>query len=267
MRRGFLAFLVLLATASAWAQAPDLDRARKHFEAGSQAFQRGDYPAAELEFRGAYAITKDPLLFYNIGQAQQRRGHLEAAIKSYRAYLAGVPDAEDRAEVEGIIRNLEKEPTEPKTGPTPGTVTGPGGKPPGTPPPPRSDDGRTRRMSAWIVGGTSVVALALGVVFSVKSFQKAEDANYEINLRQPNGRPYPYSNQQPFFEDNKRLAQTWGGLAIGLYAVGAVGLGIATYLFLSSRGMKATGEKKTARLQLAPVLDPHNAGVLAGVEF
>jgi len=63
MRRCLLALLVLLAAASAWAQAPDLERARRHFEAGSQAFQRGDYPRAELEFRGAYAITKDPLLF------------------------------------------------------------------------------------------------------------------------------------------------------------------------------------------------------------
>ena len=149
MRRGFLVFLVLLASSSAWAQAPDLERARRHFEAGSQAFQRGDYPRAELEFRGAYAITKDPLLYYNIGQSQQRRGHHEAAIKSYRAYLAGVPDADDRAEVEGIIRNIEKEMTAPKAGGEGGgVVTGPTKGPK-----PRSeDDTSARRQSAWIVG-------------------------------------------------------------------------------------------------------------------
>ena len=161
MRPRFVAFLVLLVTSSAWAQAPDLERARRHFEAGSQALQKGDYPRAELEFRAAYAVTKDPLLFYNIGQSQQRRGHLEEAVKSYKAYLAGVPNADDRAEVESIIRTIEQEITVPKPGGGAGPVIVPGEKP--KPATPRGeDDGRARRQSAWIVGSVSVAMLAVG---------------------------------------------------------------------------------------------------------
>jgi tetratricopeptide (TPR) repeat protein len=268
MLRGLLAFLMLLATASAWAQAPELDRARRHFEAGSQAFQRGDYPRAEIEFRGAYAITKDPLLYYNIGQSQHRRGHLEAAIKSYRSYLAGVPDAEDRAEVEGLIRGIEKELTAPKPVPTPGPVATPGEKPTRPTPAPSDDGRRARRQSAWILGATSVVALGLGAVFSVKSKQRADDANRQIDLRDPTyGRPMQYTNQQSFFEANRDLAAKWGGLAIGLYAVAAVGAGITTYLFVSSRTPKADREPRDAKLRIMPLLDPHNAGVVAGLEF
>jgi tetratricopeptide (TPR) repeat protein len=265
MLRGFLVFLTLLAAASAWAQAPDLDRARRHFEAGSQAFQRGDYPRAELEFRGAYAITKDPLLFYNIGQAQQRRGHLEAAIKSYRSYLAGVPDAEDRKEVEGIIAAIEKEMTAPKAGGG-GTVTGPGDRPV-RPPVSRADnDVRARRQSAWIVGSVSVAMLAVGGAMSGLSWKRAVDANKLINRRDASGQPVLFADVQTDFNAKKSDAATFGGVAIGMYAAAVVGLGISTYLFISSRG-KVSKEKREARLRLVPLLDPRNAGLVAGMEF
>jgi tetratricopeptide (TPR) repeat protein len=267
MRRGFLALLILLASASAWAQAPDLDRARRHFEAGSQAFQRGDYPRAELEFRGAYAITKDPLLFYNIGQSQQRRGHQEAAIKSYRSYLAGVPDADDRAEVEGIIRSIEKEMTAPKPGGGGGVVTGPGEKPPRGPTSRSEDDSRARRQSAWIVGSVSVAMLAVGAAMSGLSWKRAVDANKMINRRDAFGQPVPFVDVQTAFNAKKSDAATFGGVAIGMYAAAAVGIGISTYLFISSRSGKASKEKREARLRLVPVLDYHNAGLVAGMEF
>ena len=265
MRRGFLAFLALLVSASAWAQAPDLDRARRHFEAGSQAFQRGDYARAELEFRGAYAITKDPLLFYNIGQSQQRRGHLEAAIKSYRAYLAGVPDAEDRGEVEGLIRNIEKELTAPKGGGAGGGVTGPD-KPPTGPKSRREDDITARRQSAWIVGSVSVAMLAVGAAMSGLSYQKASDANKLLDQRDATGQPVPFTSVQGQFNARKTDAATFGGVAIGMYAAAAVGIAITTYLFVTSRG-QSTKEKRAARLRLTPSLDPRNAGLVAGMEF
>jgi tetratricopeptide (TPR) repeat protein len=264
MRRSFLVFLVLLVSTSAWAQAPDLDRARRHFEAGSQAFQRGDYPRAELEFRGAYAITKDPLLFYNIGQSQQRRGHLEAAIKSYRSYLAGVPDAEDRAEVESIISKIEKEMTAPK-GAGGGVVTGPD-RPTKGPTQKSEDDARARRQSAWIVGSVSVAMLAVGAAMSGLSWKKAVDANKLVDRRDAFGQPVLFADVKDQYDSRKRDAATFGGVAIGMYAAAVVGLGITTYLFISSRGTPSK-EKKEARLRLAPLLDPHNAGLIAGMEF
>jgi tetratricopeptide (TPR) repeat protein len=266
MTRCIVALSFLLATASAWAQSPDLESARRHFEAGSQAFQKGDYPKAELEFRAAYAITKDPLLFYNIAQSQQRRGHLEQAVKSYRAYLAGVPDAEDRKEVEGFIAEIEKQITAPRATPTPKVTPTPG---PVLPPAgPVDDNHRARRQSAWIVGGVSVAALGLGIIFSVKSKLKADDANTMIDYRiPPEGYPLTYVSQRGWFDTDKDLAQKWGAVAISMYCVAAVGAGVATYLFLTSRTSPASRERREARVRLIPVLDPHNAGVVAGVEF
>jgi hypothetical protein len=265
MRRGLLVLLLLLAATSASAQAPDLDRARRHFEAGSQAFQRGDYARSELEFRGAYAITKDPLLFYNIGQSQQRRGHLEPAIKSYRAYLAGVPDAEDRAEVEGIIRTIEKELAAPRGGGAAGAaVTGPETPTPGTKPR-RADESSARRQSAWIVGSVSVAMLAVGAAMSGLSWKKASDANKLLDGRDAGGQPVLFATVQSKYNGLKSDAATFGGVAIGMYAAAVVGLGITTYLFVSSRS--TSKEKREARLRLAPILDPHNAGLVAGMEF
>ena len=264
MRPRVVAFLLLLVTSSAWAQAPDMERARARFEAGSQALQKGDYPRAELEFRAAYAITKDPLLFYNIGQSQQRRGHLEDAIKSYRAYLAGVPNADDRAEVESIIRAIEQEITALRPGGG-GPVAVPVEKP--RPPTPRGeDDGRARRQSAWIVGSVSVAMLAAGAAMSVLSWKKAADANKLIDRRGASGLPVPFADVQTEFNARKSDAATFGGVAIGMYAAAVVGLGITTYLFVSSRG-KPSKEKREARLRLVPLLDPRNAGLVAGMEF
>jgi hypothetical protein len=265
MRPRFLACLLIVVASSAWAQSPDLDRARRHFEAGSQAFQKGDYPRAEVEFRAVYAITQDPLLFYNIGQSQQRRGHLEAAVKSYRAYLAGVPNADDRAEVEGIIRNLESEITVPKAGGGGGPVAVPGEKP--KPATPRGEDeGRVRRQSAWIVGSISVALLAAGGAMSGLSWKKASDANKLIDRRDASGLPVPFASVQSQFNARKSDSATFGGVAIGMYAAAVVGLGITTYLFVSSRS-KPGKEKREARLRLVPVLDPRNAGLVAGMEF
>ena len=267
MRRGFVALLVLLATASAWAQAPNLERARRHFDAGAQALQKGDYPRAELEFRGAYAITKDPLLFYNIGQAQQRRGHLEAAVKSYRAYLAGVPAADDRAEVQAVIRTLEQELAAPRPGATPVTPTGPRDQSPVAPPPRRDDDSRARRQSAWIVAAVSLAAVGAGVAMSVMSSSRAGAANKLIRQRDANGQPVVFDDVRDEFNARRSDAATFGGVALGMFAAAAVAAGIATYLFISSGARQPAKEKREARLRLVPVLDPRHAGLVAGMEF
>jgi tetratricopeptide (TPR) repeat protein len=291
MRRGFLACLLLLVTASAWAQ--DMDRARRRFEAGSQAFDKRDYAKAELEFRAAYAITKDAVLWYNIGQSQQGRGHLEAAIKSYRAYLAGVPNAEDRAEVEGIIRSIQKrlapkaEPPRPPVTPLPVTPP-PVAPPPVAPPPvttppvtaaptspvetptsaPATGEGRGRRQAAWITAGASAALLVVGVAMVAVAAGKVADANRLIDQRDPvTGQPVPFAGVQGQFDAAKSGALGYGGVALGMFAAAAVGAGVAVYLFVSSRPKSLGRERSQARLRLLPALDHRNAGLVAGMEF
>ncbi len=131
----------------------------------------------------------------------------------------------------------------------------------------RGDDaGRARRQSGWILVSVAVAMLAVGGPMSGLSWKKAADANKLIDQRDALGRPIPFAEVQTEFNGLKGDAKTYGGVAIGMYAAGAVCLGIATYLFVSSRGKPHT-EQREARLRLVPVLDPHNAGLVAGMEF
>jgi hypothetical protein len=272
-----LATVVMLAAATASGQ--DLNSARKHFEAGSQAYAKGDFPRAEVEFRAAFAITKDPLLYYNIGQSQQQRGHLEDAIKSYKAYLAGVPDAEDRVDVEKLIRKLEADLAGPPTappmplrplGPDAGPAAGTTGTTPERPAAPASqpeDDHRSRRQVAWITGGAALVLVVVGGVMSGLSSSKASDANKLLSQRDAGGLPLRFSTVADQYNSAKDDAAKYGGVAIAMYSLAAVAAGVSVYLFLTGKSGPATAEKPQARLRLVPELSPRSAGLFAGVEF
>ncbi|MSP59931.1 MAG: hypothetical protein EXR72_06250 [Myxococcales bacterium] len=103
-------FGVVLATGiglAAPALAQDYEAAGRHFTAGQEAFSRGQYNRAADEFEAAYQITKDPVLLYNIGEANERGGNGRAAVRSYRGYLTDAPQAADRVDVERKIAGLE----------------------------------------------------------------------------------------------------------------------------------------------------------------
>jgi hypothetical protein len=114
-------FAFLFATLTAgrgWAQEepppppPDdeaLGQAKQHFESGKAAFQARDFQAAIREFKAAAALRPSPILDYNIGLADEQLGKGKAAARAFRRYLAGKPDAPNRAEVEAKIAALEQQ--------------------------------------------------------------------------------------------------------------------------------------------------------------
>jgi tetratricopeptide (TPR) repeat protein len=266
MRSVLVITAVVLTAATALAQAPDLDLARRHFEAGSQAYDRKDYAAAETAFWAAFTITKDPLLYYNIGQAQQRQGHAAAAVSSYRLYLLGVPDAEDRAEVRRIIEALELELRSPVRLPPSVTAAQPVG--PATSPASQPEARRnTRRLAAWITGGGAVALLATGVAMSAVSRSKANDANSLLTRRGTDGQPLPFAEVASQYDSAKNGASAYGGVAIGMYAAAAVAGGLGVYLLMTSRRAESSSEASRARWQLVPEMSPRRAGLVAGTEF
>lgn len=103
MGRAPLASAQEQATASA-----DDEVARNLFQAGKAAYESGDYEGALEFFEKAHARSHRPQLLYNIGQAADRQRNDLKALAAFRAYLAAVPDAENRAEVENRIRALER---------------------------------------------------------------------------------------------------------------------------------------------------------------
>jgi len=98
------------ALASAQPSDPDTDRiARERFVAGREAFSRGDFAGAATAFERAYLLSRRPQLLYNLGTAYDRLHRWERARESFQRYLDAVPDAPDRAEVEGRLAIIEVE--------------------------------------------------------------------------------------------------------------------------------------------------------------
>ncbi len=102
---GFLLALGLLAPV---ARAQDFEAASKHFAAAQQAYSSKDFHVAAAEFEQAFALTKDPVLLYNIGESYEHAGDGHKAVDSYRAYLKGQPTAPDAGEVKSRIARIEK---------------------------------------------------------------------------------------------------------------------------------------------------------------
>lgn len=87
-RRSSFALLLALALGAAPARADDVAKARKLFADGVHQYQIGDYEGALRLFREANAEHHAPAIIYNIGLAEEKLGHRQAAVDAYEAYVA-----------------------------------------------------------------------------------------------------------------------------------------------------------------------------------
>lgn len=84
------------------------EEARALFDSATLAFQSGRHEVALERFREALELSGRPTLYYNIAIAADRLRRNEEALDAFRMYLAGVPGADNRADVEARIRVLEE---------------------------------------------------------------------------------------------------------------------------------------------------------------
>lgn len=82
--------------------------ARGLFQAGKAAYEGGNYTEALSFFEQAYQRSGRPQLLFNIGQVADRLRQDDKALESFRTYLAQVPEAENRVEVESRIAAIEQ---------------------------------------------------------------------------------------------------------------------------------------------------------------
>jgi hypothetical protein len=90
------------------AEAPD--EGRDHFNRGVALFREGDYRAALVEFRRAYAISHNYKALYNIGQTEFEVQDYAGARTSFQKYLVeggAEIEAGRRAEVEADVKKLD----------------------------------------------------------------------------------------------------------------------------------------------------------------
>jgi tetratricopeptide (TPR) repeat protein len=86
--------------APAPSEADRTEEAKGLFAAGRAAFDAGRYEDALDYFERSHAMSGRPALLYNIALAHDRLRNDEKALQGYEAYLAAVPDAPNRSDVE-----------------------------------------------------------------------------------------------------------------------------------------------------------------------
>jgi hypothetical protein len=92
--------------------------ARRHFEAGTAAFDTGDYATAVREFRASYELTHHPDILFNIYSAAERGGSVEEAVTALEHYLAeGTIEPERRPALEQRLARLRERVAEPEPDP------------------------------------------------------------------------------------------------------------------------------------------------------
>jgi tetratricopeptide (TPR) repeat protein len=110
-RRALPALLALaIASLAVPARAADpRAQGRRHFELAEQRFQKGQYPAALAEYQAGYELTRLPGFLINIAQCYRLTGDLRRARAYYRKYLVVVPASPRKAEIEAVIRALDRD--------------------------------------------------------------------------------------------------------------------------------------------------------------
>jgi len=106
--RQLLIVMTLLALSAGAALADDSGSAREHYVKGTRAYDLGLYDEAIAEYMAAYKIKDDPAFLFNLGQAHRLANHPAEALRFYRTYLAKVPDAPNRAEVEAKMAEMNR---------------------------------------------------------------------------------------------------------------------------------------------------------------
>jgi hypothetical protein len=83
------------------------DEARQLYQQGAEAFRQGRYDAAIKSFEASYARVPEPMLLFDIAQVYQRMGSACDAVRFYREYLQRDQAGEKRAIVEQRLAELE----------------------------------------------------------------------------------------------------------------------------------------------------------------
>ena len=80
---------------------------QEHRALGHRLYRLGRYEEAVAAFRRAYEVKADARLLFDIAECYREMGAVDQALFYYDRYLAGWPDAFDRADVEGKMAALE----------------------------------------------------------------------------------------------------------------------------------------------------------------
>jgi tetratricopeptide (TPR) repeat protein len=99
---------LLLAAGPARAEADDRAKAKALYDAGMAHYNLTEYKEALTSFKEAYRIHHDAALLFNIAQCYRQLGDPASAASFYRSYRRESPDSVRRADVERLIREMDR---------------------------------------------------------------------------------------------------------------------------------------------------------------
>ncbi len=259
--------------------APELARAKDLYKAAEAAAKDGRFVDAARDYGGAYEITRDPVLFFKIGSANERAGKCDLALIYYGRYLREARPSEAFATLtrERIVAcggdpNLAPAPgsaggsavpvvTGPGSGSAGGGATGTGGDP-GSAAGSGSADRPIRlgasNRGAWILVASSIAFVTVGGVLAYAASSAEGDVNdlYVGFAGQP---PTFDARTQKQYEDliaegNRYEKLSW--VTFGLAGASAIGAAILFY--------RHSGE---STVSVAPAVTPTSGSVSATVRW
>jgi tetratricopeptide (TPR) repeat protein len=261
--------LLLLSLLAAGPAQADVAKARAHYERGRSYFQVGEYRKALEEFKAAHVEKNDPAYIYNIAECHRQLREPQDAVFFYRRFLRLVPPSSPlRTEAERRIAELE--PQAPAATSASATDLHPGSGPPGsaaTPPSspnPHGEDraggggARSRRVAGYVVGGAGLLALAIGAYFGVDAWTTWKESESLCPADMCNDRGRALSEEAG---TSARIAD----IAVG---TGLVGIGLATYLILTSRAGAPSAPSAAWRVRVRPeIAAAGGAGLALGTSW
>lgn len=262
---------------------PDYAAAKQHYQAAEQAAAKGDHATAAREYGIAYDITKDPVLFYKIGQSYERAGDCASARAYYGRYLKeGNPSEEFKTKTEEAMRVCGQ-----AKGPAAGTGenrtqgTGDGTPETGTGTPaaadreavgavaaaPRSleeEEPSWQRTAAWTSVGIALALVTTGAVLGLSAASREEDVQNLVDFRDAEGQPATYTGAtRERYNDLISEGDRLESLAVVAFAASGVAAASAALFFvLDARAADADGA--TA---LRPTAGPDGVGLSWGGRF
>jgi len=87
--------------------ADNAELGRKHASKAGQLAAKNKCKAAVLEFTKAYKLFKDPTILFNRAECYRRLGKDAEALKDYEQFLADMPTAPNRKNVEEHVASLK----------------------------------------------------------------------------------------------------------------------------------------------------------------
>jgi hypothetical protein len=278
MRRvlaGVLAGVLLGSAAIAQTPGADVERAKELYVTARKALDEGRHADAIRDFGAAYDITKDPVMFYWIGSANERAGKCDVALIYYGRYLKeGKPTDDDflvtvrqRITACGGDAAVVGEPVgsgSAVAGSGASTPIGSGSAEPVVAPVAAGSGSAARPLRAkhqgpWLLVGGSIAMLTVGVVLAYSANASENDiSDLYVGLE---GNPPVFDDRtKKRYDDLIAEGERYEKLSWASFAVAAGLAGGAAIWFYLTRS-------KTESAVIAPAVQPDGAGVSATVRW